>query len=100
MNTKSMGMILNWFNPLHMFIINFPFHFNITSPHQSPPKGSGEGDITLHYINYMMSQMLNGKKNRLKWVGYVMQMDNNQITKRMFNARPEVKRGTGRPKLR
>jgi hypothetical protein len=29
-----------------------------------------------------------------------MQMDNNQITKRMFNARPEGKRGTGRPKLR
>jgi hypothetical protein len=27
-------------------------------------------------------------------------MDNNWITKRMFNTRPEGKRGTGRPKLR
>jgi hypothetical protein len=57
-----MGMILNWFNPLHMLIIDFLFHFNITSPHQSPPKGGGEGDITLHYINYMMSQMLLNRK--------------------------------------
>jgi hypothetical protein len=38
--------------------------------------------------------------NRLKWTGHVMQMNNNQITKRMFNTRPEGKRGTGRPKLR
>jgi hypothetical protein len=29
-----------------------------------------------------------------------MGMDNNWITKRMFNTRPEGKRGTGRPKLR
>jgi hypothetical protein len=29
-----------------------------------------------------------------------MRLDNNQITKRMFNTRPEGKRGTGRPKLR
>jgi hypothetical protein len=27
-------------------------------------------------------------------------MDSNRITKRMFNTRPEGKRGTGRPKLR
>jgi hypothetical protein len=27
-------------------------------------------------------------------------MDNNRITKRMFNTSPEGKRGTGRPKLR
>jgi hypothetical protein len=27
-------------------------------------------------------------------------MDNNRITKRMFNTRTEGKRGTGRPKLR
>jgi hypothetical protein len=27
-------------------------------------------------------------------------MDNNRITKRMFNTRPEGKRGCGRPKLR
>jgi hypothetical protein len=27
-------------------------------------------------------------------------MDNNRITMRMFNTRPEGKRGTGRPKLR
>jgi hypothetical protein len=40
------------------------------------------------------------KVNRLKWAGYVMRMDNNRITKRMFNTRPEGKRGTGRPKLR
>jgi hypothetical protein len=40
------------------------------------------------------------KISRLKWAGHVMQMDNNRITKRIFNTRPEVKRGTGRPKLR
>jgi hypothetical protein len=39
------------------------------------------------------------KMNRLKWAGRVMGMDNNWITKRMFNTRPEGKR-TGRPKLR
>jgi hypothetical protein len=38
--------------------------------------------------------------NRLKSVGNVMRMDNNHITKRMFNTRLEGKRGTGRPKLR
>jgi hypothetical protein len=27
-------------------------------------------------------------------------MDSNWVTKRMFNTRPEGKRGTGRPKLR
>jgi hypothetical protein len=27
-------------------------------------------------------------------------MDNNRITKRMFNTRPEGRRGSGRPKLR
>jgi hypothetical protein len=27
-------------------------------------------------------------------------MDNNRITKRMFNTRPEGKGGTGRPKLK
>jgi hypothetical protein len=37
--------------------------------------------------------------NRLKWAGHVMRMDNIKITKRMFNARPEGKKGTGRPKL-
>jgi hypothetical protein len=29
-----------------------------------------------------------------------MRMDNNRITMRMFNTRPEGKRGTGRHKLR
>jgi hypothetical protein len=38
--------------------------------------------------------------NRLKWAGHVMRMDNNRITKRMFNTSPEGKMGTGRPKLR
>jgi hypothetical protein len=38
--------------------------------------------------------------NTLKWAGHVMRMDNNRITKRMFNTRPEGKIGTGRPKLR
>jgi hypothetical protein len=38
------------------------------------------------------------KLNRLKWSGHVMRMDNNRITKRMFNT--EGKRGTGRPQLR
>jgi hypothetical protein len=40
------------------------------------------------------------KINRLKWAGKVVRMDNNWITKRMINTRPEGKRGTGRPKLR
>jgi hypothetical protein len=40
------------------------------------------------------------KINRLKWAGHVIRMDNNWITKRMFNTRPEGKRGFGRPKLR
>jgi hypothetical protein len=40
------------------------------------------------------------KINRLQWAGHVMRMDNNRITKRIFNTRPEGKRGTGRPKLR
>jgi hypothetical protein len=64
-------------------------------------KGSGEGDIILNYINYMMSHTwLNTYINRLKWAGHVMRMDNNRITKSMFNIRPEGKRGTGRPKMR
>jgi hypothetical protein len=29
------------------------------------------------------------KINRLKWAGHVMRMDNNRVTKRMFNTRPE-----------
>jgi hypothetical protein len=40
------------------------------------------------------------KINILKWAAHVMRMDNNRITKRMFNTRPEGKRGTGRLKLR
>jgi hypothetical protein len=40
------------------------------------------------------------KINKLKGDGYVVRMDNNRITKRMFNTRPERKRGTGRSKLR
>jgi hypothetical protein len=40
------------------------------------------------------------KINRLKLAGHVMLMDNNRITKRMFNTRPEGKRRAGRPKLR
>jgi hypothetical protein len=35
----------------------------------------------------------------MKWGGYVMTMDNNRITKRMFNTMPEGKRETGRPKM-
>jgi hypothetical protein len=37
--------------------------------------------------------------DRLKWAGHVVRMDNNVISKRMFNTRPEGKRGAGRPKL-
>jgi hypothetical protein len=40
------------------------------------------------------------KMNGQKWLGLAMLMDNNRITERMFNIRPEGKRGTGRPKLR
>jgi hypothetical protein len=36
----------------------------------------------------------------LKWAGHVMRMDNNRITKIMFNTRLEGKRETGRPKLK
>jgi hypothetical protein len=34
------------------------------------------------------------------WAGHVVGTDNNGITKRMFDTRPEGKRGTVRPKLR
>jgi hypothetical protein len=64
--------------------------------------GIGEGGITLNYINCMMSQIwLNTyiKINRLQWAGHIMQMDNNRITKRMFNTRPERKKGNVIPKL-
>jgi hypothetical protein len=37
--------------------------------------------------------------NRLKWDVHVMRMDNNRVTKRTFNTRPEGKGGAGRPKL-
>jgi hypothetical protein len=40
------------------------------------------------------------KINRLKWAWHVMRIDNNRITKRMFNTMTEGKIGTGRPKLR
>jgi hypothetical protein len=40
------------------------------------------------------------KINRIKWAGHLMRMANNWVTKRMFNTRPEGKRGTRRPKLR
>jgi hypothetical protein len=40
------------------------------------------------------------KINRLKLAEHFMRMDNNRITKSMFNTRPEGKRGTGRPKMR
>jgi hypothetical protein len=33
--------------------------------------------------------------NRLKWAEHVMRMNNDRITKRMFNAGPEGKSGTG-----
>jgi hypothetical protein len=38
--------------------------------------------------------------NRLHWAGHVMRMSDDQITKRVFIARPEGKRGIGRPKMR
>jgi hypothetical protein len=55
--------------------------------------GSGEGDIILNYINYINEPDLVKciKSNSLKWAGQVMGMDNNRITKRMFNTRPEGK---------
>jgi hypothetical protein len=51
----------------------------------------------LYYEPYLAKYI---KINRLKWAGNVIRMDNNQTTKRMLNARPEGKRGIGRPKLR
>jgi hypothetical protein len=38
--------------------------------------------------------------NRLHWVGHVKRMSDNRITKRVFIARPEGKRGIGRTKMR
>jgi hypothetical protein len=38
--------------------------------------------------------------NRLHWAGHVMRMSDDRITKRVFIARPEEKRGMGRPKMR
>jgi hypothetical protein len=35
----------------------------------------------------------------IKWAGHVVQRDNNRITKRVFNTRPEGKRDIERPKL-
>jgi hypothetical protein len=32
------------------------------------------------------------KINRLKWAGHVIRVDNNRVTKRMFNTRPEGKK--------
>jgi hypothetical protein len=40
------------------------------------------------------------KINRLKWAGNVIRINNNRIIKRIFDIRPEERRGTGRPKLR
>jgi sorting nexin-29 len=38
--------------------------------------------------------------NRLRWAGHVTRMSDDQITERVFIARPEGKRGIGRPKMR
>jgi hypothetical protein len=40
------------------------------------------------------------KINRLHWAGHVMRMSDERITRRVFIARPEGKRGIGRPKMR
>jgi hypothetical protein len=38
--------------------------------------------------------------NRLHWAGHVTRMSDDRITERVFIARPEGKRGIGRPKMR
>jgi hypothetical protein len=65
-------------------------------------EGSRDADGILNYINYMMSQIWIKyiKINRLKWVGNAIQIDNNRIVKRMFDTKPERKRGIETPKLR
>jgi hypothetical protein len=48
----------------------------------------------------ILSPRLSKSGYRLNWAGYVLRMDSNLTTKRMFDTSPEGKREIGRPKLR
>jgi hypothetical protein len=37
---------------------------------------------------------------RLEWLGHVSRMEDTRLTKMIFNAKPEGRRGVGRPRLR
>jgi hypothetical protein len=40
------------------------------------------------------------KVRRLEWLGHVVRMEDTHLPKMVFNAKPEGRRGVGRPRLR
>jgi hypothetical protein len=40
------------------------------------------------------------KVRRLEWLGHVVRMEDAYLSKTVFNAKPEGRRGVGRPRLR
>ena len=59
------------------------------------------------YANQRLEELYNEpnivkviKYNRLRWAGHVIQMDENELPKKMLWTNPAVQRGRGRPKLR
>jgi hypothetical protein len=40
------------------------------------------------------------KEKRFEWTGHVVRMDQGRSSKKIFESKPEVSRGGGRPRLR